>query len=162
MRKVLLKLKVQTHWSWILLLAYFGLSIIDIRLGILGFLCMLAPIFQGIRGRGRVHCSHYCPRGSFFDRFIPQLGKKRYLPAKVRSSRSKYIILGVMVTSFTFSILRSGGTLEGLGMGLLRMMASSLIAGTILGMFYIPRAWCQICPMKTATREVERRMNKDV
>ncbi|MCS5420597.1 MULTISPECIES: 4Fe-4S binding protein [Psychrilyobacter] len=157
MRKSLLKLKVQTHWSWILLVAYFGLSIMDIRLGILGFLCMLAPIFQGFRGRGRIHCSHYCPRGAFFGRFIPELGKKRYLPVKLRSNKSKYIILGVMMTSFAFSMLSSGGTLEGIGRGMLRMMGSSLLAGIGLGMFYIPRAWCQICPMKTATKEVEKR-----
>ena len=141
------KRKSQQHWTWIIIITFFILGFLDIRFGILGFICMGAPIYHALRGEGKVHCSKYCPRGSFLGKFLARISMQRPLPAYLRTRKAKNIILTVMITVFSFSMLHTGFEFNKMAFALFRFMGMSFIIGIIMGVFFKPRTWCQVCPM---------------
>ena len=146
-------------WSWIFLLAFFALSFIDIRFAVAGFLCMAAPIGFALAGKGKIHCSHYCPRGSFFGKFLPYLSLKKTLPAFMGTRWFKHGLLILMIVFFGRCLYRMGWGLENIGQAVLNMMLRSLLMGAIIGVVFMPRSWCKVCPMGHAAgliRELQK------
>lgn len=132
-------------WSWILIVAFFALSFWDERFGLLGFVCMLVPIGLALSGRGKVHCSHYCPRGSFFGKFLSLVSLKRTMPRFMTTKWFRHAFLVFMLTRFGFCLYRLG--FENIAFGMFRFMLSSFILGIVLGIVFLPRSWCKVCPM---------------
>lgn len=153
-----MKFKSHQKWSWILIVIFFALSILNIYFGFLGILCMTIPIYHALRGRGKVHCSHYCPRGSFLGKFLEKISLQKKLPDSLRTSKFKNIVLIFMISMFTLSLILSNGEMEKIAMSIIRLMFASFVLGIILGIFYKPRAWCQICPMGHATSIIAKKM----
>jgi len=147
-------------WSWVFMVLFFTLSIVDIRFGILGLLCMLTPLYLAIRGGGRVHCSKYCPRGSMFSVFLEKISFKNNLPKKLSSRLVKNVMLLWMIGMFTISLIMAGGDLTRTAFAILRMMAISTLVGTIMGVIFKPRSWCVICPMGYSTGMIEAYQKK--
>ncbi|TCK93270.1 hypothetical protein EDC19_1461 [Natranaerovirga hydrolytica] len=149
--------KFRNHqgWSWILIIAFFVLSIFDFRFGILGLLCMAAPLYHALRGRGKLHCSKYCPRGSFLGRFMQYVSLNHTLPKFMRTRKFKHLLLIYMISMFTFSIIYTGIHTEfafrELSFVVFRFMGVSFIVGILFGIFFKPRSWCQVCPMGHGT-----------
>lgn len=143
------KVKTKSHqkWSWIIIVSFFTLSILDIRFGILGFLCMAAPMFHAISGRGKIHCSHYCPRGSFFGKFLTYISLNNKLPKFMDTKAFKHFLLILMIAMFSISILHADGDFNKIAFSVFRFMLASFIVGVIVGISYKPRSWCKICPM---------------
>lgn len=153
-----MKFKSHQKWSWILIVTFFALSILNIYFGFLGILCMTIPIYHALRGRGKVHCSHYCPRGSFLGKFLEKISLQKKLPDSLRTSKFKNIVLIFMISMFTLSLILSNGEMEKIAMSIVRLMFASFVLGIILGIFYKPRAWCQICPMGHATSIIAKKI----
>ncbi|NMA83063.1 MAG: 4Fe-4S binding protein [Epulopiscium sp.] len=145
------KRKSYMKWSWIIIILFFVLSILDIRFGLLGFLCMLAPMYHALRGRGKVHCSSYCPRGSFLGKFLSKLSFQNTLPKWMRSKIFKHILLFIMMILFSTSLYHAGWDYLNIAFAIFRFMLTSFIVGILIGVFFKPRSWCQICPMGHAT-----------
>jgi len=135
------------QWSWVFILLFFGLSFIDIRFAYLGFLCMIAPIAFAVSGKGKIHCSHYCPRGSLFGKFLPFLSMKNSLPSFMAKKWFKYALFVVMFTSFGFCFYQLGLGIENVASAVFNMMLRSLLIGVIIGIVFMPRSWCKICSM---------------
>lgn len=146
-----MKRKSHMNWSWALIVSFFVLSIVDFKFGILGFVCMGAPIYHALRGRGKVHCSHYCPRGSFLGKFLNKISLNNKLPNWMKSKKAKNILLILMVTLLTISLIHSKGEFNKIAFSLFRFMLSSFVVGILLGIIFKPRSWCQVCPMGYAT-----------
>jgi hypothetical protein len=155
MRKKLLAKKSHMDWSWILMVGFFILGIYNYIFGILGLVCMTAPMIHALRGHGKLHCSHYCPRGSLFGRFIPAISRNRPLPAAARKKWVRHLLLAVMMGMFILSLIHSGGKLDKIAFALFRLMAVSFLLGVSLGIIFKPRAWCQVCPMAHATTMID-------
>lgn len=160
MKKELLKRKVHTQWTWVLILLFFALSILNVYFGLLGLICMTFPMYHALRGRGKIHCSHYCPRGAILGKFLPNFTFNNTLPIFMRKKSFKSLLLLVMMLMFTFAIYEAGGALEKIAFAITRLMFSSFIVGIILGVFFKPRAWCQVCPMGTGTGYIRDLMDK--
>lgn len=141
------KIKNQQHWTWIIIISFFILGFLDSRFGILGLVCMTAPIYHALRGEGKVHCSKYCPRGSFLGKFLEKLSLQNQLPAYLRTKKAKNILLVIMITVFSFSMYHTGFVFDKMAFAILRFMAMSFIIGIIMGIFFKPRSWCVVCPM---------------
>lgn len=141
------KRKSHQQWAWIIIVSFFILGIVNIRFGILGLLCMGAPIYHALRGRGKVHCSKYCPRGSFLGKFIALISMGHTLPKFMRTKKFRNIILLLMLSLFTFSMSHTGFVFAKMAFVMFRFMGMSFIIGIIIGIFFKPRSWCQICPM---------------
>lgn len=145
--------KVQSHqgWSWILLVMFLVLSILDIRFGFLGFICMGTPIYHAIRGRGKIHCSKYCPRGSLLGKFLQRLSFENEMPSFMKGKKTKNLLLGLMLLMFSISIYHAGFDIQAISFAIFRLMTVSLVLGVFMGIIYKPRSWCIVCPMGHAT-----------
>lgn len=150
-----MKQKSHLKWSWIFLVLFMGLSILDYRFGILGFVCMMLPIVHVFRGKGKVHCSHYCPRGSFLGKFLDKISLKNSLPAEFRSKKVKNSILTFMMVMLVFSLAKTNADPIAIGFVVFRFMLVSTLISIVMGMIYKPRAWCQVCPMGHTTAMID-------
>ena len=145
------KTKSHQQWSWIIILTFFALSVYNAYFGLLGIVCMTMPVYHAIRGRGKIHCSKYCPRGSFLGKFLPSISLNRNLPASFRTKKVKNILLTLMIAMLSMAIYHADGNIYKIGFALFRFMLSSFIVGIMMGVFFKPRSWCQVCPMGHAT-----------
>jgi len=150
-RVSLLKLKSIQNWSWLFLVTYFTLAKFNIYFGILGLVCMLMPLYFVIKYRSKVHCSHVCPRGSFLGKFLKKFTLHNNLPGWMRTSFFKDLLLTMMIFSFSISLYKARGSYIDISAVIVTMMFRSLILGIIFGIFFKPRAWCQVCPMSTGS-----------
>lgn len=146
-----MKKKSIQKWSWIIIVSFFILGILDFRFGLLGFFCMGAPMFHALKGDGKVHCSKHCPRGSFLGEIIKHISFNRPLPAQMRSKKVKNILLFMMITLLTISLSHAGFEFAKIGFVLFRFMIMSFMVGILMGIFFKPRSWCQVCPMGHAS-----------
>ncbi len=155
MRAKLLKKKSHMEWSWVLMVIFFALGIYNVIFGILGFLCMITPMVYAMKGEGKIHCSHYCPRGSLLGKFLEKISANRPLPSAIRTKWFKNLLLGMMITMLTIALIHADGDINKIGFALLRFMTLSFAAGIAMGVFFKPRSWCQVCPMAHATGIIE-------
>lgn len=153
-------MKQNSHmkWSWILLITFLLLSILDIRFGVLGFICMGAPIYHALRGRGKVHCAKYCPRGSFLGRFLEQISLNNNLPKGMSTKKFKNLLLILMIVMFSISLYHAGFDYRRIAFSVFRFMSVSLVIGIIVGVIFKPRSWCVICPMGHATGLISKQI----
>lgn len=148
------------QWAWIIMVIFLTLGIIDFRFGILGFACMGAPMYHALRGRGKVHCSKYCPRGSLLGRFLEKISMQRALPKFMMKKEFKYGLLTVMVAVFSVSLAHAGFNFYRIAFSMFRFMTMSLAIGIIMGVAFKPRSWCVVCPMSTASGLIQNKVGK--
>lgn len=153
-----MKKKSHMKWSWIFMVGFLTLSIIDFRFGILGFICMGAPIYHALRGRGKIHCSKYCPRGSLLGVFLKNLSFKRTMPRFMVTKTFKNGLLIVMLSVFTFAMYHTGGDPAKIAFAMFRFMTTSLIIGLLMGVIFKPRSWCAVCPMGHGTVLIDKQL----
>lgn len=149
--KVIKKPKSIMKWSWIFIVTFFVLSFIDERFGLLGFICMMVPIGLSLSGKGKRHCSHYCPRGSFFGKFLGVISLNKKLPKFMSQKGFKSTFLILMFVRFGYMIYELGFNYEKIGYAMFRFMFQSFILGVLIGIVFVPRSWCRICPMGHAS-----------
>lgn len=154
------KRKSHMKWSWVLMVSFILLSIIDIRFGLLGFLCMTVPLYHALRGRGKIHCSHYCPRGSLLGKFLKSLSFDNNLPPYLRGKGAKNVLLGLMLIMFSISLSHAGLNIYRIAFAVFRLMMVSLAVGVLMGIIFKPRSWCQVCPMGHGTALIKNMMDK--
>lgn len=151
----LLKIKSIQSWSWIFLLSYFILTKFNVYFGFLGLICMFMPFYFILKYKSKIHCSHICPRGSFLGKFLIKISFNNHLPNWMRTKKFKNLLLTMMFLSFSFSLYNARGSYLELSFAIRKMMFISLSLGIVLGIFYKPRAWCQICPMGTGSEKLQ-------
>ena len=71
------------------------------------------------------------------------------------------LLLIIMVLLFSFSMYHSEGNFKKISFGIFKLMLSSFVVGTLLGIFFKPRAWCQVCPMGHGTGMIDNLIKKD-
>ncbi len=153
------KKNFQTY-SWIIIVSFFLLGIVDTRFGIFGVACMGAPMYHALKGEGKAHCAKYCPRGSFLGRFLERISLGNNLPAKFRSRKVKHIMLVLMVGLLSFSLSHTGFVFSHVAFVLLRFMFMSFMVGILMGVVFKPRTWCQVCPMGHAAGLIDEVQKK--
>lgn len=157
------KSKSHLSWSWIFMVIFILLSIIDFRFGLLGVFCIGTPIYHALRGRGKIHCSKYCPRGSLLGKFLQSISLENNLPKSFKTRTVKNILMFLMLTMFSISTIHAFGKpdfFKALGFGIFRLMTASLALGIIMGIVFKPRSWCQVCPMGHGTALIKEAQDK--
>lgn len=142
------------------MILFLTLSIYDFKFGILGFICMGAPIAHALKGDGKIHCQKYCPRGSLLGKFLNKISMKNNHPKFMTTKQFKNFMLFFMLVVFTVSMVHTGGDYNKIAFSMFRFMTMSLILGIILGLVYKPRTWCIICPMGHATGLIKKSMDQ--
>jgi hypothetical protein len=143
-------------WSWILILLFFLLSFIHPLFGILGFACMFTPIIIAASGRGKMHCSHICPRGSFLGKFLPHISFKRPLLKWMKTTWFKTTLMILMFSRFIYTIVITWGDINNLLRVVVTFLFASFLVGIIMGIIFLPRSWCQICPMGQMSHLIDK------
>lgn len=141
------QMKPPMKWTWMIIIAFFIIGIYDARIGLLGFLCMLAPLYHALKGHGKVHCTKYCPRGSFLGQFLPYVTMDHTLPKWMNSKIFKHGLLVFMMTIFSLSVYNAAPDITQIGLAIFRFILYSSIVSVLLGILFKPRSWCQVCPM---------------
>lgn len=136
------------------------LSILDFRFGIFGFICMGAPMYHALRGRGKIHCSKYCPRGSLLGLFLKKISLNNALPRFMLTKKFKNGLLIFMLSVFSFAMYHTDGVPIRIAFAMFRFMSTSLIVGILMGVTFKPRSWCAVCPMGHGTVLIDQQMNK--
>jgi hypothetical protein len=142
------------------MILFLVLSVIDFRFGILGFICMGAPVYHALRGRGKIHCSKFCPRGSLLGIFLKNISLNNKAPKFLFTRKFKNGLLTLMLSVFTFAMYHTGGDPLKIAFAMFRFMSSSLIIGIIMGIVFKPRSWCGVCPMGHGTVLIDQQMKK--
>lgn len=142
-------------WSWMIIVSFFVLGALDTRFGIMGILCMTAPLAHALKGSGKIHCVKYCPRGSFLGKFLNRISLKRPLPTWMAKKQFKHLLLFMMLSIFTLAMIHSGGSFSNIAAAFYRFMGVSFIVGILMGIVFKPRSWCVICPMGHATQLIK-------
>lgn len=141
------KKKTPMTWTWTLMVAFLILGILDSRFGLLGIICMTAPLYHVFKGHGKAHCRSYCPRGSLLGKFLEGISLQRQLPRWMTTKVFKNLLLLLMLTVFGFAMAHAAPSLEKMAFALFRFMTMSLLVGILMGIFFKPRSWCVVCPM---------------
>ncbi len=151
------KLKFESiqDWSFIIMIAFFVLSFIDRRFGILGLVCLAVPILLSLFGYGRAHCSHLCPRGSFLGKVVKHISLKNKLPKFFRSDIVRYGLMVFFFVCIGGNVLRFFPDWIAMANGMFQIMVASLFVGIIFGFLFQPRSWCAICPIGMLTGEIQ-------
>lgn len=158
-----MKSKTHSHmqWAWVIMIGFLTLGIYDFRFGILGFACMGAPMYHALRGRGKVHCQKFCPRGSLLGRMLSKVSLQRNLPKFMTKKGFKHGLLAVMLMVFSFSMYHAGWNFYRIAFSMFRFMTMSLVIGIIMGIVFKPRSWCTVCPMGTGTGLIQKQVGKN-
>ncbi|MBK1812173.1 4Fe-4S binding protein [Clostridium sp. YIM B02505] len=155
-------LKLWKKYSFIILIGFIVLGLIDLRFAIAAIICMIAPIIISIF-KGRFWCGNLCPRGSFYDNVVSKFSGKRKPPKLFKSYYFKAIVLTIMMAVFIPGVYKNWGDLYGIGMVFYRLIVVTTIIGVVLSLIYNHRTWCSFCPMGTLASIVSKfRKSKNV
>ncbi len=141
------KSKTPMSWTWVLMIIFLTLGILDTRFGLLGIACMTAPLYHVFKGEGKVHCRKYCPRGSLLARLLENISLNKQLPHFFTTKKFKNTLLVLMLSVFSIAMTHAAPSLEHMAYAMFRFMTMSLIIGIIMGVIFKPRSWCVVCPM---------------
>ena len=108
----------------------------------------LITIFLMLAGRkGRFYCGWLCPMGAFHERFLSRVSLKRPILPVFKSSWFRWLLFLAMMGLMLSRLYMAWGDSKEIG-SVFRMMwilSTSLAIG--LGIYFMPRIWCTICPM---------------
>lgn len=152
-------LKFWKKWSYVILITFLIVGVLDFRIGLIAIICMIAPIVVSIF-KGRFWCGNLCPRGSFYDNVVSKFSNKRKVPKFLKSVYFRVIVTAMMLIVFTTGMVKSWGDLYGMGFVIYRLIVVTTIIGLILAPFYNERAWCNFCPMGSIAALISKFRNK--
>lgn len=155
-------LNLWKKYSFIILIAFIVLGLLDLRFAMVAAICMVGPIIVSIF-KGRFWCGNLCPRGSFYDNVISKFSNKRRPPKFFKSYYFRTVILTIMMTVFISGVYKNWGNLYGIGMVFYRLIVVTTAIGVGLSLFFNHRTWCNFCPMGTLASIISKfRKNKNV
>lgn len=145
--------------SWIFIILFFILGVVDYRFGILALVCMMTPIIFAIKGEGRKGCNQFCPRGSLLSKLSP-ISLRGTAPKWFFSRGMKIGVFVAIMGLFIKGLYVSWGDLTAIGKLFFRMVGVSTIVSIILGIIYRERTWCGVCPMGNLATEIDKKIKK--
>lgn len=144
--------------SWVLLVAFCIVGLFYPFIGGLALVCMLAPVVVAFF-KGRIWCGNFCPRGSFNDIILARFSTKRKIPAFLRETWFRILVLIGVMSAFIFQLTLAWGNFLSVGRVFVRMIIITTLITIILGLIYKPRTWCTFCPMGTMAYFVSKLKN---
>jgi len=115
----------------------------------LGFIVLgLITVFMVIASkRGRFYCGWLCPMGAFHERFLSLVSLKKPILPVFKSSWFRWLLFTLMMTLMFSRLFMAWGNPLAVA-GVFRMMwILSMGIAIGLGLYFMPRTWCAVCPM---------------
>lgn len=136
-------------YSWILVVLILLYGWFSPLLAFITFVCMIGPVIFAF-SYGRAWCGNFCPRGSFNNVVLSKISFKNNIPWIYKNTLFRLIMFIILMTLFAANLLRSNGTMAGIGIAFVKMMLITTIIQVFVGILIHPNAWCTFCPMGTA------------
>jgi len=125
---------------------------------ILGFFvpaCMFAA--WGIAAvRGRSWCDWMCPRGAFSDSVLSRVSTKRGIPAVLRSTGFRIVMLLVLMTVLALRLPQAWPDPNRIGLVFVMLLTVTTGVAILVGILFHPRTWCLFCPAGTVSNWIGR------
>lgn len=131
-------------YSFLILIFFLLVILIDLRLIFFALICMIAPIVIASLGFGRLWCKYLCPRGSLYEKIHT---KKRHIPIFFKSLYLKIVVLFLIFYMFGMGIYKHYGDIFSIGKVYYNIIFITTVVGISLGLLFHPRTWCVFCPM---------------
>lgn len=141
--------RVYERYGYFIFLFFLMVSLLDMRLGSIAIICMLAPVLIALMGKGRYWCGNYCPRGNFYDHVIRKISPGKRIPRFLKSMGFRIFMIAFIMLNFGIGIYKNWGNLYGIGFVFYKIIVITSLVGIILGVIYNQRTWCNFCPMGT-------------
>jgi len=109
---------------------------------------MLMGVIGGL-ARGRYVCGNLCPRGSFFDRMIAPMSRRKRIPDFLRNMPLRWCVFAGLMGLMIWRILQNPSDAQHWGRVFWLMCVVTTSFGVVLGLWLHPRTWCAFCPMGT-------------
>ncbi|WP_408956362.1 4Fe-4S binding protein [Natroniella sp. ANB-PHB2] len=133
--------------SWILLIFFLLFGRVNLLLGNLVIVCMLAPLVTSTITGKRIWCGFFCPRGSLYDNLIEKISFQRKIPSIFKKTYFKIGFLGLLIGNLLIAIYLVAGDWEQSGLIFYRLILATTLIGVFLGLIFKERIWCAFCPM---------------
>lgn len=157
-------LQEKSHkWAWLVLCLFIFTGLFYPVAGLAAIVCMLAPLVVAMF-KGRMWCAFYCPRGSFLDQAVSKLSLRQKYPALFKAVWFRWLMVVSLLSAFAIQLTMARSSLVAMGAVFVRMVLLTTLAALGLGIKFIPRTWCGICPMGTLAGYLGRactRLRKD-
>jgi len=99
--------------------------------------------------RGRLWCSHLCPRGAFLDLVLAKLSLGGKIPKTFLKVKFRWLIFWVFMVFFIVQLIIAKKDIFSLGFVFVRLCLVTTLIAIFLGIPFKSRVWCAICPMGT-------------
>lgn len=108
---------------------------------------------------GRVYCGWFCPNGAWLEHGVSRFSRRKGLPDTLKKPWVRYsitaVFLAVLIALFLSDVKR--------WIIPLAVMGSMVLAGTVLGALFYPRAFCAyLCPWGVMQTLIGRRAKLQV
>lgn len=122
----------------------------------LGFIVPVAMLAGMVGGlfRGRWVCGWLCPRGGFFERVMGRLSLHLGVPRWMRHYALRWALFGGLMGFMVYRLSLHPGSAEHWGSVFVFMCTLTTAIGLLLGILFMPRAWCAVCPVGTFASSV--------
>ncbi|HAQ41080.1 MAG TPA: hypothetical protein DCM73_09755 [Clostridiales bacterium] len=93
-------------YLFIITLIYFALGFVNIHFALLGFICMLLPLYLLVKTNKKTYCQGYCPRANLYTKAGKATSKtSRKTPMFFINGKMKWIVLSYFGISLIFITL---------------------------------------------------------
>lgn len=115
----------------------------------LGFIVLaLITFFMVLASqRGRFYCGWLCPMGAFHERFLSLVSMKKPILSVFKSSWFRWLLFALMMGLLAIRLYMAWGNAKEVGAAFRFMWIVSTGLAIGLGVYFIPRTWCAVCPM---------------
>ncbi|MCX7661660.1 MAG: 4Fe-4S binding protein [Candidatus Omnitrophica bacterium] len=139
------KILIQKIMVWFLPLILIG----GIFIPVLGYLVFFMMVFFLTLAyfKGRFWCSFLCPRGAFLDLVLSKFSLRRRPPRFFYSAKIRFVIFIVFMIFFVWQLIVAPKSLYHIGFVFVRMCLLTTLISILLGIPFLVRTWCIICPM---------------
>lgn len=91
---------------------------------------------------------------------MPRITLNHSIPKWMNTKVFRHVLLIFMLSMFTLALYHSGLQFNKVAFALFRFMGASFVVGLLMGVFFKPQSWCQVCPMGHATGLIRDSMKK--
>ena len=142
-------------YSWLSLVVILIFGWFQPILMFIAFICMIGPVVFSFK-YGRAWCGNFCPRGSFNNNILKIISPNKSLPNILKKPIIRLFTFIALMTLFTYSILNTNGSLWGIGIVFIKMMAITTLIEICMGVLIHHNSWCTICPMGTVASTITK------
>lgn len=104
--------------------------------------------------KGRFWCNWMCPRGQLYDYLVGRISRHKEYPESLQNSTLQFLIMFFITSLLIYNVAIHWGDWVAVSRIFLVLITFTTIVGIIIGIFYQPRSWCQICSAATITKHV--------